>query len=180
VNADRPHSRDAWDDDDHENYADIGGELDGFPDYPSSSPIDDNEDDWTDDNRQQTSAEGDETFETLIVTATSPSGSVTATALMDGRVFEVKLSSEVTKQTESELSAEILAVCKLANRQAEAAQHYIVANLMRRLGHDPASTRAFLERTIGLPSPQAVLEEKARMFADYLSSNRDRNESSAW
>jgi hypothetical protein len=181
VNADRPHTPDAWDDDDHGSYDNIGGELDGFPDYPSSSPIDDNEDDWIDDdNRRPASAEGDDTFETLIVTATSPSGSVTATALIDGRIFEVKLSSHVTKQTESELAAEILAVCKLTSRQAEAAQHHIVATLMRELGHDPANTRAFLERTIGLPSPQAVLDEKARMFADYLSSNRDRNESSGW
>ena len=185
MNTDWPHSPGAWDDDDNESCVDFGGELgelDGFPDYSSRSPIDDTEDDWIvhrDDNPQPSFTEGDDTVETLLVTATSPSGSVSATALMDGRVFEVKLSSQVTKMTESELANEILAVCRLTSRQAEAAQHYIVATLMRELGHDPASTRAFLERTIGLPSPEAVLDEKARMFADYLS-NRDRNESSGW
>ncbi|OLT91482.1 hypothetical protein BKG60_22405 [Mycobacterium syngnathidarum] len=88
---------------------------------------------------------------------------------MDGRVFQVRLSPNVTKMTESELADEIVKICGLASRQAEAAQYHLVATVMDELGHDPAGTRAFLEHTVGLPSPQTVRNEKAQMFADHYS-----------
>ncbi|OMC32967.1 hypothetical protein A5740_12485 [Mycobacterium sp. GA-1841] len=105
------------------------------------------------------------------MTAEHPSGSIAATSLIDGRVFLVKLSSQVTRMTESELAEEIVKVCTRATRQAEAAHHHIIASIMGELGQDPAATRSFLERTIGLPSPQTVLDEKARVFADYYSKH---------
>lgn len=154
---------DSWDDDD----------VLERDDLPAYSPFDDNFDDaWTevaDDNRATTIEEGDDPVETVVVTAASPSGSVTASGLIDGRVFQVSLSPQVTRMTEPELAAEILTTCTLASRQAEAAQHYLLATLMRELGQDPASTRNFLEHTIKLPTPETVLSEKARMLADYYS-----------
>ncbi|KWX23590.1 hypothetical protein AFM11_14235 [Mycolicibacterium wolinskyi] len=97
---------------------------------------------------------------------------------MDGRVFQVNLSPQVARMTESELAAEIVAVCTLTSRQADATRHHILATLMSELGQDPVSSRAFLEHTIGLPSPQTVLDEKARMFADYYS-DRDQGDQRA-
>jgi hypothetical protein len=149
------HSNDVWDD--------------GLFDY---RPIDDDsEEDWfTDaDNHPASAAADGDTIETVLVTATNPSGSVTATGFMDGRVFQVLLSSQVTRMTEAELADEVVTTCALASRQAEAAQHYLLATLMRELGQDPASTRSFLEHTIGLPTPETVISEKARMLADYYS-----------
>lgn len=167
MTRDWSHSKDVWDDGDD----DRATELDGFFDY---RPIDDDsEDDWltdSNDNRASSAGEVDATIETLLVTATSPSRSVTATGFMDGRVFQVLLSSQVTRMTESELADEIVTTCTLTSMQAEAAQHYLLATLMRALGQDPASTRSFLEQAIGLPTPETVISEKARMLADHYSS----------
>lgn len=173
MTRDRPHPISDWDDEDDEGYVDRSMELDELPEYSDYLPPDDDaQDDWivdSNDNREQPTGKGDDTVETLLVTATNPSGSVTATALMDGLVFQVELSSQVTKMTESELADEIVTVCTLARRQAEAARHYLIATLMTELGQDPVGTRAFLEHTIDLPSPQTVRNEKAQMFADYYS-----------
>ncbi|MGV0811688.1 YbaB/EbfC family DNA-binding protein [Mycolicibacterium boenickei] len=175
MTSDWPPSTGDWDDDDNDVYAGSPMELDGLPDYSGYSPTDDDtHDDWIvepDDNRQPPTDKGDETVETLLVTATNPSSSVTATALMDGRVFQVQLSSTATKMTESELADEIVKVCALATRQAEAAQYHLIATLMDGLGQDPAGTRAFLEHNIGLPSPQTVRNEKAQMFADHYADH---------
>ncbi|ART68702.1 hypothetical protein BTO20_09000 [Mycobacterium dioxanotrophicus] len=129
-------------------------------------------DEWIDvaaDDREAAAGDSDETVETLLVTAVSPSGAVTANGLVDGTVIQVALSTQVTRMTEAELADEVVTTCALASRQAEAAQHYLLATLMRALGQDPASTRSFLEHTIGLPTPETVISEKARMLADYYS-----------
>ncbi|WP_441957885.1 hypothetical protein [Mycolicibacterium houstonense] len=169
---------DDWDDGDDEAPAGAQSELDGLPeyaDYPNYSFNHEGpEDDWfvdPDSPSQPSAGESNETVQTLLVTAEHPNGSIAATSLIDGRVFRVRLSSQVTKMTESELAEEIVKVCTRARRQAEAARHHIVASVMGELGQDPAATRSFLERTIGLPSPQTVLDEKARAFADYYSKH---------
>ena len=164
-------SSDPWDDDD-DAYCDNSSELDGLPDYSEYSQIDDDSvDDWlTNPEADSSAADPDgECVETLLVTARDPGGSVTATSLLGGQILRVKLSSRVTKMSESELANEIVAICTLATRQGEATQHHLVATLMHELGHDPATTSSFLEHTIGLPSPRTVMNEKARMFADYYS-----------
>lgn len=172
-------SPDSWDDDDEEGCVDNTGDLDCLPEYSEYSYADgddDANDDWhIDSEAGQPTTDQDENFtKTLLVTAANPNGSVTATTLMGGQVFRVTLSSQVTRFSEAELANEILAVCTLASRQADAAQHYLVATLMRELGHDPTQTRSFLEHTVGLPSPQTVLKEKTQMFADYYSDRDQR------
>ncbi|MFN6550228.1 hypothetical protein ACP6C7_00415 [Mycolicibacterium septicum] len=166
-----PHSSDPWDDD-NEEYHDNTSDLDGLPDYSDYAQArDDTDDDWLTDSAagQSTAGQDGDSVETLLVTAANPTGSVAATALLGGQVFRVKLSSQVTKMTESELADEVVTVCILASRQAEATQHYLIATLMHELGQDPASTSSLLEHTIGLPSPRTVLNEKARMFSDFYS-----------
>lgn len=163
MSDDWSHSADSWDDDDALEFNEVTG----------CSPIADKfDDDWidvADDNHATAAGESHETVETLVVTASSPSGSVVATGLIDGRVVQVALSSQVTRMTEPELADEIVTTCTLTSKQAEAAQHYLLATLMRELGQDPVSTRSFLEHTIGLPTPETVISEKARMLADYYS-----------
>jgi hypothetical protein len=109
--------------------------------------------------------ESEPEVETLTVTATNPARTVSATALLDGRLVEVRLERRVgTTMTESELAEQIALVARLANRQGKAAQHAFTAAFMHQLGHDPSNTRSFLERTLGLPSPDTVLQERAAMF----------------
>lgn len=90
-------------------------------------------------------------------------------------MFQVLLSPQVTRMTESELADEIVTTCTLTSRQAEAAQHYLLATLMQELGQDPTSTRSFLEHTIDLPTPETVITEKARMYSEYYSTGDECN-----
>ncbi len=55
--------------------------------------------------------------------------------------------------TEIELAQEIVAIARLATRQALAGQHLVIAALMQRRGHDSVNTRSFLERELRLPPP---------------------------
>ncbi len=107
----------------------------------------------------------DEDVQTVLFTATNPTGSVAVTVLMDGRVLRVDLAPGVTAMTESQLAEEITLIATLARQQAQAGQHAVVAELMSELGHDRAATRSFLERELGLPAPDTVVAEKAKLFA---------------
>ena len=107
----------------------------------------------------------DEEVDTLLVTVSNPHATVSTTALLNGRVVAVELTHAVTGWSEVQLADEIVVLATLARKQALAAQHSFTAALMRQLGHDPAATRGLLERDLGLPSPNDVLAEKARIFA---------------
>lgn len=107
----------------------------------------------------------DEEVDTLLVTVSNPQATVSTTALLNGRVVAVELTHAVTGWSEVQLADEIVVLATLARKQALAAQHSFTAALMRQLGHDPAATRGLLERDLGLPSPNDVLAEKARIFA---------------
>jgi hypothetical protein len=148
-----------WDDDDdHDN----AGEsvLDALDEYVPAKSVDDP---WGMPEPPRTEESDD--VDTLLVTAMNPAGTVLATALMNGQLLRVELTSDVTRMTEAELAEEIAVISTLARKQGQAAQHAFVAEFMRQLGHDPAGTRAFLEREIGLPSPHTVIEERARVFS---------------
>jgi hypothetical protein len=106
-------------------------------------------------------------FPTLMFTTTSPDGSISVTATFAGRLHHVQLSAAVVSKTEVELVTDILPLARLAQRRALAAQHAIISELLVKRGHDPAGTRAWLENTLKLPSPQTVQEEGAAVFAQY-------------
>lgn len=159
---------DAWGDDDEESAPSGLGEesgLDAMPTYAQSfrdSEVEDVDASglWTD----EEPLDDDPMVDTLTVTATNPARTVSATALLDGRVLEIGLLPQVTKLTEAELANEITTVARLAGQQGRAAQHAFIAMFMRQLGHDESATRSFLERDIGLPSPETVLQEKLAAF----------------
>ena len=111
------------------------------------------------------SDEDGEYVQTLLFTATNPPGSVSVTALLDGRILRVDLDPQVETLTESQLAEEISLIANMARQQARAAQHAVVLEFMHTLGHDRVATRGFLEHDLDLPSPQTVLAEKARVFA---------------
>ena len=107
----------------------------------------------------------DETLSVLLFTVTNPAGSVAVSAQIDGRIHRVELSSDVTRMTEAQLSAEIEVLAGLASREALAGQHALLVASMHELGHDRVATRGFLSRSLGLPSPEDVNAEKTRVFA---------------
>ncbi|KAA0085420.1 YbaB/EbfC family DNA-binding protein [Mycolicibacterium sp. P9-64] len=109
--------------------------------------------------------EEDEGPQTIFFTVTNPPGTVSATALMDGRPIQVTLSPQVCKMTESELAEEISLIAQLASQNACAGQHLLVSAMMQQLGDDPVSVRSFVEYELGLPSAETALAEKAQIFA---------------
>lgn len=104
-------------------------------------------------------------FTTILFTARNPEETVSAVALMSGRIIRIELGPQVVAMSEAELCAEIAAVAELARLQALAAQHVIIAELMQRRGQDRAATRSFLYRELNLPTPEAVEDRRAALFA---------------
>ena len=115
--------------------------------------------------------ESDDDVRTLLFTASNPSGTVAVTALISGQPVRVELDRAVTRMTERELADEIAMLAKLAQLQALAAQHVLASTVFQRLGHDAAATRSFLERELRLPSPEAVRDERSRMFTAHYPSD---------
>ncbi len=101
----------------------------------------------------------------MFFTVTNPPGTVSATALMDGRPVQVTLAPQVADMTESELAEEISLIARLASQNARAGQHLLVSGMMQELGEDPLSVRSFVEHELGLPSAETVLADKAQIFA---------------
>ena len=125
-------------------------------------------DTWASIDPTVTDEEWDDEVLTLLFTASNPSGTVSVTSLISGQPVNVELEPAVTRMTERELADEIAVVAALSRQQALAAQHVLASKVLDHLGHDPVATRGFLERDLGLPSPEAVREERARVFASRL------------
>jgi hypothetical protein len=103
--------------------------------------------------------------QTIFFTVTNPPGTVSATALMDGRPIQVTLTPQVSNMTESELAEEISLIARLASQNARAGQHLLVSAMMQQLGEDHLSARSYVEYELGLPSAETVLADKAQIFA---------------
>lgn len=99
----------------------------------------------------------------------NPAKTVSVTVSLDGRVLGAELSPQVEDMTESHLAEEITVIARLAQQQARATQHALIAQFMSELGNDPVITRGFLEHEIGLPSPETANAELARVFATRYS-----------
>ncbi len=117
-------------------------------------------------------ADTGETDETLF-SVTNPPGTVTVSALFDGRVHRIELSPEAVTVSEDQLAAEILVIAELATRRAKAAQFSFMLEGMQGHGHDTADTRDFLHRTVGLPSPEEADAAQAEIFATRYASEHD-------
>jgi hypothetical protein len=111
------------------------------------------------------SVQAEDPSPTVWFTVTNPRGTVTATATLGGRFHRVELAATAKDMTEAELADEITVLAGLASRKAQAAQHAVIVELMRSMGHDHVSTSGFLEYTVGLPSPSTVETHAAEVFA---------------
>jgi hypothetical protein len=152
-------SDDSWgdDEDDHDPGESMLGGLDFSPPV-AADYVDVGLDAVTPDDEQRGP-------QTIFFTVTNPPGTVSATALMDGRPIQVALAPQVCKMTESELAEEISLIARLASQNARAGQHLLASGMMQQMGEDPLSTRSYVEYELGLPSAETVLAEKAQIFA---------------
>ncbi|MCV7355542.1 YbaB/EbfC family nucleoid-associated protein [Mycolicibacterium fluoranthenivorans] len=157
----------SWDDDDDDQrHADETSVFEAFAVYVS-------DDADTAGILDELGSNTDDDLLTVVFTATNPQGTVSVTALLDGRVLRVDLDPKVSSMTEIELAQEIVAIARLATRQALAGQHLVIAALMQRRGHDSVNTRSFLERELRLPPPDVVVAERAQLFAHRYAAKEE-------
>jgi hypothetical protein len=108
-------------------------------------------------------------------TVTNPHGTVSVSALMDGRTHRVQLSPKASSLTESELADEIIVLSGLARKKGLAGQHtYLVDNVSQveglhdldELGLDGNQVfRDFVQVGMRLPTPEQADAEQAEVFA---------------
>lgn len=108
-------------------------------------------------------------------TVTNPPGTVSVSALLDGRTQRVALAPAATKLTESELAEEIIVLSGLARKKGLAGQHtYLFENMSQveglqeldELGLDRNEVfRDFVETGMRLPTPEQAKAEEAEVFA---------------
>lgn len=155
---------DPWDDD-HDEVLESDtavSDLNAFDDYGPPEPNIE-----PDDRCEPSScATDDQDAPEVSFTVRNPAGTVAVTALLGGRIRRVDLEPSVCAMTESELAEEISFLSHLATQKALAAQHGVVSTLMQDMGHEGGVVREFLERELGLPSPEKYLEHTAATFAD--------------
>ena len=163
---------DGWSDDedgltardfsDHVVHSD-GSSLDALDEYCPVSAVG-NDDEVTTIDPMDTEDDAEHVM-TALFTVTNPGDTVSATALIGGRIHEITLAGTASSMTETELAEEILVIAGLATQKARAAQHAVIVEMMQSMGHDPVMLRGFLEYQIGLPTPEAVAAENAAVFA---------------
>lgn len=110
-----------------------------------------------------------------VFSVTNPAGTVTATALMVGRLQRIELAHDAklaTSMTESELAQEILLVGRLAGQKARSELFTVMVDQTAAAGQDPAVARRFLRDDVGLPTPEESATAQAEAFgAQYLESH---------
>jgi hypothetical protein len=126
--------------------------------------------------------EEDEEDGVLQFTVTNPPGTVSVSALMDGRTQRVKLSPTVTKLTESELAEEITVLAGLARQKGLAGTHtYLLDNAseveglqeLNNLGLDGSEVfRDFVEIGMQLPTPEQADAAQAEVFAARYTADK--------
>lgn len=119
-----------------------------------------------------TSVDGADLKPGAFFTVANPPGTVSATAALGGRLQQIDVH-DVSRFDEAQLADEIVALCTLAKEKAQAAQHEVIVELMRRFGHDRAGMAAFLTHSIGLPSFEAASLKPAAAFAASRATDDD-------
>lgn len=113
--------------------------------------------------------EQEEEPELALFTVTNPQGSVSVTALMDGRVQQITVTDRASSMSESGLAEEIFVIADLARQKARAAQHtFMVENMGEMTGGDAqqnALLHEFVGMTLNLPTPEEAAAREAEVFA---------------
>lgn len=157
-----PSHIDPWDDDTNKVLeSDVPiSDLDAFDDYLPPVPSGTADQSWQ-------SEPPDDAYDSpdVFFTVSNPAGNVAVTALLGGRIHRIDLEPSVCKMTESELSEEITFLSALASQKALAAQHGVITLLMQDMGYEGGLVHEFLERDLGLPSPESYVGHVATAFS---------------
>jgi hypothetical protein len=108
-----------------------------------------------------------------LFTVTNPPGTVTVTNHLDGRVQRIELSPRVAHMSETELAEEIVVIAGLAAQDAKSAQYEFMLDGMREQGHDDPATRDFLQRDLGLPTPEEARARRAEVFTTRYAGSHE-------
>ncbi|OBI86379.1 DUF2694 domain-containing protein [Mycobacterium asiaticum] len=145
---------------------DEASSLDALGDY---APPAESVDDRTDLDALDGLTEQEEEPDLALFTVTNPAGSVSVTALMDGRVQQVTVTDKASSMSESGLAEEILVIADLARQKARAAQHtFMVENMSEMTGDNDqqnALLHEFVGATLNLPTPEEAAAYEAQVFA---------------
>lgn len=104
---------------------------------------------------------------------TNPPGTVTVTSYLDGRVHRIELSPRVAEVSETELAEEIVVIAGLAAQEAKSVQYEFMLDGMREQGHDDPATRDFLQRDLGLPTPEEARAHRAKVFTTRYAGSHE-------
>lgn len=140
--------------------------LDALGDY---APPTESEDAGTGLTALEGLTEEDEDEDLALFTVTNPQGSVSVTALMDGRVQNITVTEKASSMSESALAEEIFVIADLARQKARAAQHTLMVETMSEITGDNSQQSAllheFVESTLHLPTPEEAAAREAEVFA---------------
>ncbi|VBA61878.1 secretion protein EspD [Mycobacterium attenuatum] len=108
-----------------------------------------------------------EDIATFIVT--NPERTISVSALMDGRVDDIQLSTRVASMSETRLASEILMIADLARQKAQAAQYTFIFDRMAQLADGDGLRAAQLRESVStlwnLPTPEQAAAAEAEAFA---------------
>lgn len=153
---------DSWEDDPWDNEADYSEDERALDALDFADPIEQPEDNSA---SEMPTPDVDDAVLAVYFTVTNPPGTVSVSALASGQPAHIDLAPRVVDMTERQLADEIRVIARLAAQQALAGQNLILSSVLERLGVDRTSIRNHLEHDAGLPSAEAVLAEKAQIFA---------------
>ncbi|AKN15731.1 hypothetical protein MHAE_08213 [Mycobacterium haemophilum DSM 44634] len=120
----------------------------------------------------QSLTEPEEEIEVDLFTVTNPAKSVSVSALMDGRVHQVKLSDKATRMGETKLAEEIFVLASLARQKARAAQYTYMLDNLEGDEESTAAIRELVGLTLNLPTPEQAAAEEEEVFATrYFGEN---------
>jgi len=116
-----------------------------------------------------------EESEVEIYVVTNPPGSVSVSALLDGRVYHVHLGDSASNMSEAGLAEEITVIADLARQKAQSAQYNFIAQKMAdEDAKGSAMLREFMSAAFRLPSPEEAAATREEVFStrygvDYVS-----------
>lgn len=142
--------------------------LDALGDYaPPAEPADDSA---TELDALEGLTEQDEEPDLALFTVTNPAGSVSVSAMMDGRVQQITINDKVSSMSETALSEEIFVIADLARQKARAAQHtFMVENMSEMTGDSDQQNsllHEFVGATLNLPTPEEAEAYQEQVFAN--------------
>lgn len=111
------------------------------------------------------------------ITLTNPAGTVSVSALLDGRIGHVELEAGAASMTESELAREIRMMADLARMQARSELNAFLSESMGESGHDTVAMQSVLERQFDMPTRESASAAISRAFtASYVADHEDNGD----